>query len=437
MRLTRLAALLTTAMVLAPGVAQAALAPGDFDSGFSGDGKALVDFGRHTTMEQARDVLIRSHGRVLTVGTVFRQSGSSWAIAQLRGNGTPDPSFSGNGRRTTTFTGQDDATRVLGLPGGRFLVAGSAGGSFALARYTRDGALDPGFGGDGKVTTDVTAGVDRILDLRVEPDGSILTAGSAGGQFALIRYTEDGSLDTTFGDGGVVLTTDGFVGTPTTVRMQPDGKLLAAGYADTGANGEPQYSVSRFTTDGALDTTFGTGGRVSTGFDLSDEASRAYAILVQPDGRIVVAGNSSENSGDYRSYSLVRYLSDGTLDPSFGGAHGNHPGQTTNLGAEYYSGISVLAMQPDGKIVAAGWTTTFDNDSDVFGVVRYTADGLVDSTFSRYGQVWFAFPNARDRAKRSADAFGVAARDGRIVVVGTARALGTPKVSFGIARLKN
>ena len=438
MRLTRLAAVLTAAVVLAPaGSAQAALVPGDLDPGFSSDGKAMVEFGRHTTLEQARDVLIGSHGRVLTVGTVFTRTGSSWGIAQLRGNGSPDPSFSGNGRRTTTFTGHDDATRVLGLSEGRFLVAGSAGGSFALARYAKDGTLDAGFGGAGKVTTDVTAGVDRIFDLRVEPDGSILTAGMAGDQFAMVRYTQDGSLDPTFGDGGVVLTTEGFVGTPTTVRMQPDGKLLAAGYADTGASGEPQYSISRFTTNGALDATFGAGGRVATGFDLSDEASRAYAILVQPDGRIVVAGNSSEGSGDYRMFSLARYLSNGTLDASFGGANGDSPGRTTSSGAQYYAGINALTAQPDGRIVAAGWTNTFDNVGHVVAVVRYAADGLVDRTFSGDGLVPFAFPDTPVRENRSGDAYGVAVRDGRIVVVGTALALGTPKISFGIARLKN
>jgi uncharacterized delta-60 repeat protein len=439
MGLTRAAAVLTTAAMLVPaGPARAAVTAGSFDPGFSRDGKALVDFGKHTTGEVAGDVIVRSHRKVLTVGTVTTGSGWSWGIARLRGDGTPDRSFSGNGRRTTSFTGHDDATRVLGLPHGGFLVAGSAGGSFALARYDRHGALDAGFGGgDGKVTTDVTAGTDRIFDLRVEPDGSILTAGMAGDQFAFVRYTEDGALDPTFGDGGVVLTTDGFVGTPTTVRMQPDGKLLAAGYAGTGPDGWPQYSISRFDADGALDTTFGTGGRVATGFGLSDEASRAYAILVQPDGRIVVAGNSSENSGDYRSFSLARYLSDGSLDTSFGGANGDSPGRTTNLGAEYYAGINALSLQRDGKIVAAGWTTTFDHVGHVFGVVRYTADGLVDRSFSHDGLVPFAFPDTRRRENRVGDAYGVAVRGGRVVVVGSAGAAGTPKVAFGIARLRN
>ena len=260
--------------------------------------------------------------------------------------------------------------------------------------------------------------MDRIFDLRVEPDGSILTAGMAGDQFAMVRYTQDGSLDPSFGDGGVVLTTEGFVGTPTTVRMQPDGKLLAAGYADTGADGWPQYSISRFTTDGALDATFGAGGRVATGFDLADEASRAYAILVQPDGRIVVAGNSSEGSGDYRYFSLARYLSDGTLDTSFGGANGDSPGRTTSSGAQYYAGLTALSAQRDGRIVAAGWTNTFDNADDVFAVVRYTVDGLVDRTFSGDGLVPFAFPDTPMRENRSGDAYGVAVRDGRVVVVG-------------------
>ena len=435
---TSLTLLVTTAL-LVPAGAAAALSPGDLDPGFSSDGKALVDFGKHTSSEVARDVIIRGHGKVLTVGTVATAAGSSWGLVRLRGDGSPDPTFSGNGRRTTTFTGHDDATRVVGLAHGSFLVAGSAGGSFALARYLEDGSLDPGFGGgDGKVTTDLTAGTDRILDLRVEPDGSVLAAGIAGDQFAWVRYTSDGALDDSFGNGGVVLTTAGFLGTPTTVRMQPDGRLLAAGYAATGPSGEYEYSVARFATDGALDPTFGGDGRVSTGFDLGDEASRAYAILVQPDDKVLVAGDSSWDSGDYREFSIARYLPDGTLDPSFGGANGDSPGRTTASGAEYYAGTSALALQPDGAIVSAGWTTTFDHTGHVFGVLRYTPDGLVDWSFSDHGVAPFAFPTSTNRENRTADAYAVALRDDRIVVAGTASVwLKDPPVWFAVARIRS
>ena len=430
--------LVTTVLMVPAGAAGAARSPGDLDPTFSSDGKAVVDFGRHTTTEMARDVIVRAHGKVLTVGTVATATGSSWGLVRLRGDGSPDPRFSGNGRRTTTFTGHEDATRVVGLGRGAFLVAGSAGGSFALARYLEDGSLDRGFGGDGKVTTDVSAGTDRILDLRVEPDGSVLAAGIAGDQFAWVRYTSDGALDDSFGTGGIVLTTAGFVGTPSTVRMQPDGRLLAAGYAATGAAGEDEYSVARFTTDGALDPTFGAGGRVSTGFGLTDEDSRADAILVQPDDRILVAGESAEAGGDYRFFSIARYLPDGTLDPSFGGADGDGPGRTTELGAEYYSGTDALALQPDGAVVAAGWTTTFEQNRDVVGVLRYTADGLVDRSFSGDGLVPFAFPTSADRKLRTADAYAVAIRDGRIVVAGTAGVdVKDAPVSFGIARIRS
>ena len=430
--------LVTTALLVPAGAATAASSPGDLDPGFSSDGKAVVDFGRHTTAEVARDVIIRGHGKVLTVGTVATSAGSSWGLVQQRGDGSPDPRFSGNGRRTTTFTGHDDATRVVGLARGAFLVAGSADGSFALARYLEDGSLDPGFGGgDGKVTTDVTAGTDRILDVRVEPDGTILAAGIAGDQFAWARWTSDGALDDSFGNGGVVLTTAGFLGTATTVRLQPDGRLLAAGYAATGAGGENEYSLARFTTDGALDPTFGDGGRVSTGFGLTDEDTSAETILVQADQKILVAG-SSAGDGDYSRFSIARYLPDGTLDPSFGGANQDGPGRTTRLGAEYYSGTHALALQPDGAIVAAGWTTTFQHNRDVFGVLRYTPDGLVDRSFSGDGLVPFAFPTSANQETRTADAYAVTVRDGRIVVAGTA-GVDRPDlpVSFGIARIRS
>jgi uncharacterized delta-60 repeat protein len=167
----------------------------------AGDGRVKVGFGGAYDFVEGRDVLVTSSGKVVMVAALDSPPGAVFGVTRLRENGSPDPSFSDNGRRTTTFTGQDVPRRVITRGSGRILAGGSAGDAFGLASYGSDGSLDETFGGDGKVTTDVSGGADQILDLRVEPDGKILAAGLAGDEFAVVRYLPNGTPDPTFGDG--------------------------------------------------------------------------------------------------------------------------------------------------------------------------------------------------------------------------------------------
>lgn len=383
-------------------VAHANVGSGDLDPTFSSDGKAQVGFGGGYDRVRGNDVLVQSSGKVVLVAPLTDGGATRFGVARLRPNGSPDPTFSGNGRRTTTFTGNDVPRRVVGLGAGRVLVGGSAGSAFGLAAYLGDGSLDPAFGTGGKVTTDVTGGLDQVLDLRARTDGTILAAGLAGNEFAVVRYLPDGTPDPAFGAGGVVLTTDGFDGVPSMVRLQPDGRLLAVGWVT--ATGHTRISVSRYDVDGSLDESFGGGdGRVTT-FSPTNEESLGSAVLVQPNGRILVGG-SAYGPGDYSYFCLVRYLPNGSPDPGFG-----EDGLVVHRFRLYYAGIYALARQGDGKIVAAGWTSGEDN---ALAISRYTSAGKLDRTFSRDGLVAVKF-GASDHVR----AYAVAARHGRIVAAG-------------------
>lgn len=397
---------LVSALLVVAASSPATAQSGALDTSFSQDGKALLHFGAGVDASAALDVWITSSGKVVTAGPVTMGTESVFGVSRLRANGTPDPTFHGDGRRLTSLTGQDVPRRVVPLGGGAFLVAGSAGNAFGLVAYRPDGRLDQGFGTGGKVVTDVSAAADQIRDVRVQPDGAILVAGTAGDGFAVVRYLRDGTLDPGFGDGGVVLTTDGFPGHAETVRLQPDGRLLVVGRSEATDQGYYGFAVARYDLDGALDPTFGGGDGLVTTFPPDREYTTAYAVLVQPDGRIVVGG-SAFGEGEYSYFCLARYLSDGTPDPAFG-----VDGVSVKTIRLFYNGIFALARQRDGRIVAAGWTL-LSFTSYEFAVARYRADGGLDRSFSDDGRAVIGF-GPRHTAKQGA----VAVRHGRIVAVG-------------------
>jgi len=276
----------------------------------------------------------------------------------------------------------------------------------------RAGALDPSFGGGGKVTTDFAGSFDQAFGLVVQADGKLVAAGSAGiavGQvttsdFGLARYKQqDGLLDKSFGSRGKV-TTD-FVGDgdqANALVVQADGKLVAAGYAFTGGGSNPNFALARYHPDGTLDASFGTAGKVTTDFVASFD--QANALVVQPDGKLVAAGITLSGTGS--DFALARYQPDGTLDASFGTA-----GKvTTDFGGGDQA--NALVVQPDGKLVAAGITAAASFD---FALARYNPDGTLDASFGTAGKVTTDFGGgSADRATAL-----VVQADGRLAVGGS------------------
>jgi uncharacterized delta-60 repeat protein len=247
------------------------------------------------------------------------------------------------------------------------------------------GTLDPTFGVGGAQVVAIGVGNDTASAMVVQPDGKILVAGSVaenGFDFAIVRFLRDGALDTTFGTGGKVTTDfNGSFDSAYAIALQPDGKIIVAGTSSVSGSSF-DFAVARYLPDGTLDPTFSGDGKqttpVGTGVDF------ANAVVIEPGGKIVLGGSTGRPPfGADVDFALVRYLSDGSLDASFGSTGIVITPVTTNS----VDSISALALQQiNGEwcIVAAG------TNSD-FALARYRANGQLDSTFGTGGLVTGVF----------------------------------------------
>ena len=320
------------------------------------------------------------------------------------------PSFTaGTGTATTPIgTGADRSFATVVQPDGKVLVAGTTlnGGSydFVVARYNADGTLDTGFGTDGKVLTPVGTLTDEAHSIALQDDGKIVVAGyasSGDNDFAVVRYNADGSLDTGFGTGGKVTTPIGSGDDYAhDVTVQADGKIIVSGYTKVSLF-DTDFALVRYNADGSLDTGFGTGGKVTTAFGTGYD--EAYGVTVQSDGKIIVAGSAINGSEDF---ALVRYNADGSLDTGFG----TGGKVTTPIGTGTDTAYDVL-VQADGKIVVAGEASGTGYD---FALARYNADGSLDTGFGSGGTVLTAVSANNDFGR-----FVALQSDGKIVVGGS------------------
>jgi uncharacterized delta-60 repeat protein len=332
--------------------------------------------------------------------------------------GALDPSFGGDGKVTTDLTSRSDVALGLIVQGdGKLVVAGPASsrGRFALVRYADDGRLDDTFSSDGKVFTSFGPGEEVAADLALQTDGKLVAAGWTGdaARFALARYNGDGTLDSSFGGDGKVTTNftprDDFA---SAIAIQTDGKIVAVGAA--GGSGV-RFAAARYNDDGSLDTSFGGDGKVMT--DFSPGYDYADAVALQADGKVVLAGTAGYFSRNAR-FALVRYAADGTRDSTFAG-----DGKlTTNLTARFDGAFAVAIQSADQKIVAAG-QARLD-----MALLRYNPDGTLDDTFSGDGVRRTNFTDGLDYA----DDVALAA-DGKIVAAGTANWFGR-NARFALAR---
>ncbi|MCP4767153.1 MAG: BspA family leucine-rich repeat surface protein, partial [Gammaproteobacteria bacterium] len=379
---------------------------------FSSAGDGIVTTPVGSSADTGRSVTIQSDGKILVAGQSHNGSNYDFALIRYNTDGSLDTSFDGDGILTTAIgSGNDHGRSVTLQDDGKILVAGySHNGSdndFALIRYNTDGSLDTSFDSDGIVTTAIGSGSDIGWSVTVQSDGKILVAGishnGTDDDFALTRYNTDGSLDTSFDGDGKLITDFGFGNDQSlSVTLQADGKILVAGTSVNGTGYD--FALTRYNSDGSLDTTFDTDGKLTTAIGSSDDF--VLSVTVQSDGKILVSGQTLSSDQSNWDIALARYNPDGSLDTTFDG-----DGKlTTVIGPGHDKGWSVT-VQDDGKILVAGQSHNGSNYD--FALIRYNSDGSLDTSFDGDGILTTAIGSGNDTS------YSVTVQsDGKILVAG-------------------
>ncbi len=396
---------------------------GLLDLGFGNQGKVQIHIG---PQDEGRAAAIQADGKIVIAGS-GKKPGTDFGFLVLRftADGNLDSSFqASDGYTLTTFPGTAAIANAIAIqPDGNLVVGGVAYNGFALVRYHPDGSLDNSFDFDGRVVTGFSAQAVATAVL-IQPDGKIIATGYTDGDYAAVRYNPDGSLDTTFGNGGRAVVPFDFITTNSTAAaLLPSGKILLVGttYIDT----KGYFAIARLKSSGSLDKSFGTEGKVLT--QLVGKNDVAKSIVVQANGKFIVGG-FAENPPNGLDFALVRYEADGDLDKSFGNG-----GKTlTNLNSSNDQ-ISALALQVDGKIIAVGGADSMFTNRD-FALVRYHTNGTIDETFGIHGQVITNMNNAV--ANYDTATAVVLQKDTKIVVAGLTLSF-TDGIDLGLVRYES
>ena len=387
-------------------------AAGDLDTTFSGDGKLTTDIsGLH--YNSAWGVAINA-GKIIVVGENDGGAADFAVVRYLATNGALDTSFSGDGKVLTDFGDFERARGVAVQSDGKIVVVGeTCDGSWvcdlAVARYRVGGGLDTTFSGDGKVEIGFGSGNNGTLKgVVIQPDGKIVIAGymynGSNYDFAVYRLNSDGSLDDTFsGDGRAQIAFASGRNDTGVDLVLVSSKIVVAGYTCDGSGENCNMAVLRLNANGTQDTSFSSDGWAVANFGGED---RGWAIAAQTDDKIVVAGRKKTADDTY--FALARFNTNGTLDTTF-----SSDGKvTTNLTSGQWTDANAIAIQANGRILVAG-TTGVSADKD-FALVRYRSNGALDTSFSGDGIVTTNFYTDEY-------AFGMALHsNGKILVVGRA-----------------
>jgi len=360
-------------------VSSAHASAGSLDPSWGGAGYVTTGFGGD--FSGALGIAVQPDGKVIAVGGVGTGLNESFALARYNADGTLDQSFGIGGRVVTDFDGLNSQAIAVALEGNRIVVAGYAAvdpdfsiNDFALARYENDGTLDTSFGLGGKVVTDFAGGEDDVDAVAVKGNRIVVVGasqGAGGADFALARYNQDGSLDTSFGSGGLV-TTD-FHGTfdaANDAAFQGN-DIVVAGYSGYGtANAD--FALAAYRADGTLDSSFGAGGKAETDFGHGSDYGHSIDVA---GNRILVVGSASNGIND--DFAAAVYDRHGTLDPRFNGTGTS----TMDMGGDDESFSS--AFDTTHGVVAVGCTP--NGIGNRIAVARWASDGTPDLSFGSGG----------------------------------------------------
>jgi uncharacterized delta-60 repeat protein len=362
---------------------------GTLDETFGTNGKVVTDIGTDSE-DQVTAMQIQSDGKILVAGYSNANGSEDFSILRFTLSGALDTSFGVNGKVLTDINSNShDYARSLQIQNdGKILVSGYSYGTgtedLVIVRYNSDGTLDMSFGTNGVVRTDVSSNSnDKAFAMQIQSDNKILIAGasnanSSGPDFMIARYTTTGSLDLSFNSTGIVTTDfdNASVDEAAALKILSDGKILVSGYSNI--NGFNNFAIARYTATGSLDTSFDIDGMAISHFT-SSSTDTTTIIQIQSDGKILIGGNSTASGGD--DFAIARYSSIGDLDTSFNG----NGKLTTNIGMGSNEEMTALKIQSDGKILVAGVTDALGSSD--FLILRYTAEGVLDSSFGLNGKV--------------------------------------------------
>jgi uncharacterized delta-60 repeat protein len=394
---------------------------GSLDTSFDGDGWLTTNFGETAdgnTDDSAQGVAIQADGQIVVAGDSFQGNNYDFALARYNPDGSLDSDFGTDGLVTTDFDAENDFGFSVAIQplDQKIVVAGQAQlemptevtSDFGLARYNINGSLDSGFGSGGLVRTDFGNPSDRALSVAVR-GGAIVAAGDSGVDMGVAKYNAHGTLDPTFGTGGIATAHFGRFASASGVAIQTDDKVVVAGYSFNGSADD--FALARFTTGGLLDPSFGVGGKVTTHFPGDDFASSsASSVALQADGKVVAAG-TNDNVGD-SDFAVARYNTNGSLDGTFdddGLVTTDFP--LSSIPSDDV-GHGLVIQQADGKIIVGGQSKDNIVGVAAIALARYNTDGGLDTTFGNNGQV-------RDVVFGLNEITGIALQaDGKIVVAG-------------------
>jgi uncharacterized delta-60 repeat protein len=370
---------------------------GSLDRSFGSAGEVAAPAGA------AGGIARQPDGKLVVAGS----GGSGFVLVRYTSDGLLDTTFGTRGTTQTDFGPMSAQAAAVAIQAdGKIVAAGPLGAAagFAVARYNANGSLDTTFGKNGRVTTEVGGG-GVAFALAIQPDGKIVVAGSVSGsssflrgltpgdELAVARYNPDGTLDTTFGTGGVVASAFGLrAAQGSAVVLQRDGKIVVAGAGQATASTPPEVILARFAPDGSPDPGFGSNGVAATPVPTPGNCDGcglyANAIALQADGKLVAAGQGC-SIGCW--FALERYNPNGSLDQTFGtaGRVTTYFGSIDSCSKQGGDFANAVELQPDGKIVAAGYSNfgRCSPDYDTFTLARYNPSGSLDASFGKAGKV--------------------------------------------------
>ncbi|CAN5215675.1 hypothetical protein BH11BAC5_BH11BAC5_14380 [soil metagenome] len=422
---------------------------GSPDLGFNGTGQAEADFPyKKPPPKNSSDsviastafgttVLIQTDGKIVIGGRAESGTGEIFAIARFNNSGSFDSTFGNNGKQTTQIIASagvkansliEQTDQKIVLAGYTTLLDGQ--NALAIIRYNKNGVPDNTFNATGIQTVPLATTTSAIYAgmvgnaVAIQSTGKIIVSGytlnGSSSDFATTRINTDGTLDNSFGVNGISITdiasTDDYAGP---VIIDNSDRIVVAGYAVNPAiSASVNFALVRYNSNGLIDSSFATGGKLDAGLDQGN--TRFYRIAVQTDGKLVAAG-STWNGTNY-DFALVRYNNDGSIDKTFG-KNGN---QILDFGAT--EEVNGLAIQADGKIIAAG--SSYTNSGGIFCVARYKTNGTLDSTYSEDGKSTIGIGTADILSNIALQA------DGKLVLAGmTYTDINYDSTSFSVARL--